>query len=290
MRSMLQGFAMLSVAIAAALGTAQAKLTQEQSRVPVTVVPESSPYQRELSLVTYVDDETPVPRPIAVIAHGRAGTDADRQSTASSAIEPQVQWLAKLGFLVAFPTRIGYGATGGEDFEETGPCSAKNYAPGFNAGTQAISQVVAALRQRSDVIKDRVLLVGYSYGGGLALGASAAKDSGVSAVVVFAPGAGRNPMQPGVPCMPERVQEHFSAYGTAVRSPVLWINAENDKFFGPAQSRAWFEAFKKSGAAAEQVVVPPHGEEGHYFFLKGQAQWEPIVLRFLKQQNLVAER
>ncbi|MGE5095877.1 MAG: dienelactone hydrolase family protein [Betaproteobacteria bacterium] len=286
MTSRIHPFGVASMIAAACFGLAQAKVIREESRVPVSIATESSQYQRDVSLVTYVDDETATPRPIAVVVHGRAGTAADRERTASSAIESQVRWLAKLGFLVAFPARIGYGSTGGEDFEESGPCSDKKYAPGFRAATQQIAQVISHLRQGPDVMKDRVLLVGYSYGGAVALGTSALRDAGIAAVVAFAPGAGVNPMQPGVACMAGRMEELFTEYGAAARSPVLWINAENDTFFGPAQSLSWYTAFTKNGAKAEQVVMPPQGEQGHYFFLRGQATWEPIVLRFLQQQKL----
>ncbi len=41
---------------------------------------------------------------------------------------------------------------------------------------------------------------------------------------------------------------------------MLWIYAENDKFFNPALAKQFQDAFSKNGGDAELVMAPAFGE------------------------------
>ena len=64
---------------------------------------------------------------------------------------------------------------------------------------------------------------------------------------------------------------------------MLWIYIENDTFFGPALSKRMHEAFTGAGGKAEYHLVPPFGNDGHFFIDSPHAIpiWSPLVTKFL---------
>ena len=57
-------------------------------------------------------------------------------------------------------------------------------------------------------------------------------------------------------------------FGQQSRLPTLWVYAENDKYFGPALAKRMHSAFVSAGGAAELVIAPPFGKDGHSLLLK----------------------
>ena len=74
-------------------------------------------------------------------------------------------------------------------------------------------------------------------------------------------------------------------FGRTSRVPMLWIYIENDTFFGPALSKRMHEAFTSAGGKAQYHLVPPFGDEGHFFVGSPDAIpiWSPLVSRFLDE-------
>jgi hypothetical protein len=67
---------------------------------------------------------------------------------------------------------------------------------------------------------------------------------------------------------------------------MLWIYAENDKFFRPDLARRMHGAFTGAGGRAQLIDAPAFGDDGHTLFSRGIALWTPMVDRFLREQNL----
>jgi hypothetical protein len=65
--------------------------------------------------------------------------------------------------------------------------------------------------------------------------------------------------------------------------PELWIYSSNDRYFGPELARRMHRAFVQSGGAAELVVAPPTGLDGHGYFARAMDDWRPRVERFLER-------
>jgi len=188
-----------------------------------------------------------------------------------------------MGFIIAVPTRIGYGATEGEDIEYSGPCNNRNYPPGYAAAADQLQAALALLRQRPDVSQERGVVIGQSYGGATAIALAARNLRGVQAAVNFAGGGGGDPVgSPQQPCATVRIKRLFAGYGSTARTPTLWIYTENDMYFGPKYPREWFDAFKEAGGAGEYVLYPPHGNDGHLLFSASPDTWKPKVLEFLR--------
>jgi len=155
-------------------GAVQARVLEEQIDLPVTV---SNAYgkriEQTIRVTVFSDEANPRPAPVLVLNHGRAADSQDRAKLGRARYSDASKFLVQRGFIVAVPTRIGYGITGGEDVEDAGYCNKKNYPPGYAAAAAQTLAVLQAVRQRPDAAKDRAVIMGQSYGG-----ATAVADSG----------------------------------------------------------------------------------------------------------------
>lgn len=66
---------------------------------------------------------------------------------------------------------------------------------------------------------------------------------------------------------------------------MLWIYAENDKWFPPYMAARFDEAFKKGGGDDQFIMMPADGEDGHHLF-SHPAKWSPAVEDFLRKDSL----
>ena len=263
---------------------AQARLIEEVIKVPVKV---SNGYgkavEQDAVVTLFYDDTAPQPYPVAVINHGRAAKPEQRTAMGRAKYSVNSRWLTQLGFLVVVPTRVGYGETGGEDVEDTGTCSQKNYPPGYEAAAVQTLQVLQAVRQRPGVAPDRAVLMGQSFGGTTAVTLAAKNLPGVQATLNFAGGGGGNPeTQPKEPCAPHRLKAMFADYGQTARTPMLWVYTENDQWMGAKYPREWFDAYQDKGGTGEFVLYPPNGKDGHGLFSQEPEIWHARVLAFLQ--------
>jgi len=276
------------LALAAALPvTASAALVEQQFDLPVHVTNAwGKAVEQPIRVTLFLDDATPAPRPILLLNHGRAAEAAARASMGRARFAEASRWFAERGFLVAVPTRIGYGISGGEDVEDSGNCNNRNYPPAYRAAADQSLQLLDALRSREDTLKDRTVVLGQSFGGATAVALAALAPPGVVASINFAGGGGGDPKaHPEQPCGPALLKRLFAGYGQTARMPMLWVYAENDRYFGPKLPREWVQAFHEAGGQAEFRQFPPHGEDGHQLFARFPQAWEPVVADFLRRQG-----
>lgn len=264
-------------------GAATAALHEEQLDVPVQV---KNAYGKDVAqaikVTLFFDDTQQRPMPVLVLNHGRAVDAKGRAELGRARFGVASKYFAARGFLVAVPTRVGYGVSGGEDVEDTGACDRKNYPPGYTAAAAQTLAVLDAVRRRPDAAADRAVIVGQSYGGATAVAVAALNPPGVLASINFAGGGGGNPVtRPAQPCEPQKLTQMFRGYGETARIPMLWIYTENDLFFGARWPREWFEAYVGAGGKAEFVQFPPHGDNGHLLFSRFPEVWQPKVDEFL---------
>jgi dienelactone hydrolase len=274
-------------------GAAQARPREEPLELPVQVTDAYGKQIRQaIKVLVFFDDANPVPAPVLVLNHGRAGDPQDRMALGRARYPEATRFFVQRGFIVAVPTRIGYGATGGEDVEDTGACNHKNYPPAYLAAAHQTLAVLEAVRRRPDAAKDRAIVMGQSFGGAAALTVAALNPPGVQAAINFAGGGGGNPTgRPQRPCSPAALERMFRSYGQAARIPTLWVYTENDMYFGPTYPREWHQAYTAAGGKAKLVQFPPQGEDGHRLFSRYPQLWQPAVAEFLDDNGFrVAEK
>ena len=275
------------VALVVAAAAAQARLVEEIVSLPVEVRDMyGRAHQHAIVVTIFREDTMPKPYPVAIIGHGRAGTAQERVDLKRARYSATSRWLTQLGFIVAVPTRIGYGETGGPDIENSGDCNKRNYPPGYLAAADQTEAVIAMLRTRPDVARDRGVVIGQSYGGATAIAIASRNSNGIQATVNFAGGGGGDPVnQPQRPCSPVQLKRMFADFGKTARLPTLWIYSENDMYFGPVLSREWFDAFRAAGGQGEFFLLPANGADGHKAFSDFPDLWRGKLQEFLQAQG-----
>jgi dienelactone hydrolase len=283
-------FESLAAALLLALvasGTSVGQGRTEEIRLDALKIPAAisgSTYQLE-AIVLRPDDR--LPHPLAVLNHG-----SPRSADARPTMSPYGMWAQAVAFArrgwaaVAFMRR-GYGRSEGGWVESYGPCANPDYATAGRTAASDIAAVAKFMATQSYVAKGKWISVGVSAGAfaTVALTADAPRD--LAAAISFAPGRGSS--GPDTVCGEKQLVSAFAQYGRTSRTPLLWVSAENDHFFGPTLVARLTDAFSKAGGNVTLVKTPPFGSDGHQLFevATGIPIWSPIVDRFLASNNLV---
>jgi dienelactone hydrolase len=234
-------------------------------------------------VVTQFKPDGAGPFPIAIINHGRSGTN--RASPPRFRYTQQARFFIERGFAVFVPTRLGYGDAGVDpDPEDSGRCSQKFYAPMAEAASTEVLAVLEYAKQQAYADPARVLIVGQSVGGYTTTAVAAKNPAGLVGAINFSGGSGGDPVEhPGIPCQGFRLEDMYARFGATSKVPMLWIYTENDLFFNPTYSQAWHAAFTKAGGQADFRLLPPYAKNGHMLFVSGIDIWGPIVAQFLEK-------
>lgn len=222
---------------------------------------------------------------LVILSHGAPRKAEDRPNITPKNSYAIALEFARRGFAVATVVRRGYGSTGGELVEATGPCNNPDYVRSGRAGATDIRAAIAALSKRADVDATRIIAVGQSAGGLATVALTAAPPPGLVAAINFA--GGRGSRADFDVCTEERLVDAFRTFGKTSRVPMLWVYTANDHFFEPRLAEKFYDAFTAGGGKAEYIRAPAFGKDGHTLFSSvGIAQWTPLVERFLKANYL----
>lgn len=257
-------------------------------RVPMTV---KDAFNKEITgdlLVTTFRPQGAGPFPLVVMNHGRSTKTRTHESR--QRFEPIARFFVRKGFAVAVPQRLGYGASAAAgDPEDQMSCSQPRYQPAGEAAAAQVLAVVAQMRTQPDIDPTRLVIMGQSLGGFTTVAAAATRPSGLIAAINVAGGHGGNPDErPGNPCQAFLLENTFGVWGKTATAPMLWLYAENDKYFSAKNSRSWFDAFIKAGGKAEYKLMPAFGEDGHQLLGRGGDLWHPVVDEFLAKHGFIA--
>lgn len=227
------------------------------------------------------------PFPLALLNHGRGSRDQRRQQ-GRARFEALARYLVNKGFVVALPTRIGYGATFGDfDPEAVGPCRDPRFEVLADASADQALQVVEHLRARPGIDTSRWLVLGQSVGGVAALAVAARQPAGLVAAINFSGGAGGNPdRSPGLPCAPDRLTALWSARAGDATVPTLWLYWRNDRYWGEEVPRQWARAWRDGGGRVELHQLPDAGQDGHGGLSGDMDHWVPLVEPWLNALGL----
>ena len=263
------------------------KLIQEDVRIPTRGGYDVA--------ATILRPEGKGPFGVVVLNHGVPGSAEERQSESAAAdFNASAPVFARRGYVVVMPLRRGFGATGGPFAEDAGPCRRPDYMRAENAAADDVMAAYEYARRLPYVDPNRMILAGQSAGGIVSMFTAGMRHpEGLVAVLGFAAGRGGNPdLRPGVPCAVESVAKVLDTIGKSVKVPVLLHYAQNDRYFGPATSKLWYERFTAAGAKAEYVMQPAFGKDGHYLFaeLVGVRYWLPAVEKFFGEYHIPFER
>ncbi len=277
---------MKRVALVAVLLLPVAAAAKTVSHVVDVTVTVKNIYGREFTQpikVTIWRDDRRARAPLLILNHGRSGNPEAQKALGRAAYTENSRYFVSKGFVVAVPTRVGYGVSGGEDVEYSGTCSQKNYPPVYEAAAQQTLRVLEYVGKLPYVDASRWLAVGQSFGGTTAITLAAKNVEGLAGAVNFAGGGGGEPQRrAGEPCRPDLMRDLFASYATA-KLPTLWLYSENDQYMGKRYPREWFDAYVARGGRGRFVQLPPHGEDGHGSFTRNPGAWRPAFDEFLRE-------
>jgi dienelactone hydrolase len=236
------------------------------------------------AIVLRPDDRSP--HPLAVLNHGSPRSGDDRPTMSPYGMWAQATAFARRGWVAVAFMRRGYGRSESEWVENYGSCAHPDYVTAGRASASDIAAVAKFMATQPYVAKGKWISVGVSAGGfaTVALTADAPRD--LAAAISFAPGRGSS--GPDTVCGEKQLVSAFAQYGKTSRTPLLWVSAENDHFFGPRLVGQLTSAFSSAGGNVTLVKTPPFGSDGHQLFevAGGIAIWAPIVDRFLASNHL----
>ncbi len=270
-----------------AIARLSSELNESVASINVTV---NDMYGRQITgkvVITQFKPDGNGPFPILILNHGRSATN--RAEPPRFRYTQQVRYFVQRGFAVFEPTRIGYGEMGTyPDPEESGGCNRKVYAPMAEAASTEILAVLDYAKQQQFVDPNRLVIVGQSVGGYSTVATTAKNPPGLIAAINFAGGSGGDPAShPGEPCEGYKLEKMYATFGETAKAPMLWIYTENDQYFSPRFSQAWYTAFVKAGGKATFKLMPSFGKDGHSLFSSGIKIWEPLVSEFLDANGLL---
>jgi pimeloyl-ACP methyl ester carboxylesterase len=211
-------------AVAGATVTQLPGLVREPLRLAVTL-PDGTDAELE-ALLTRPDK--PGRFPLAMINHG-VSRDANAivRGAPETYSSPAIVF-AQHGYAAVVVNRRGFGLSSGTVDVPDGPCSDRDYGKAGDAQAIDVLAALARLRQEPWVEPERVVLVGHSLGGFAALAAAARAPVGVVGIIDFAGGLGSS--RADFVCQPERLVATMRELGSKVRTPSLWIFAQNDHY------------------------------------------------------------
>ncbi len=228
----------------------------------------------------------PGKHPLAVLTHGTAATAEARAQVTPWGLLPQAIWFARRGYVVIVVARRGYGRSGG--VQDVGGCG-RSFGSFEDSGNAAADDLRAAMKYAEslpEVDTSSIISAGVSTGGFTQVALTAQAPPGLKAAISFAGGRGGDGT--GNNCDLSGLVSAFHSFGKKSRTPMLWIYAENDKWFPPKYAVQFDKAFKSGGGQNEFVMAPPDGVDGHGLFGHVSA-WSPTVEAFLKEKNLLPE-
>ncbi|HEY2842765.1 MAG TPA: hypothetical protein VGJ09_03910 [Bryobacteraceae bacterium] len=239
----------------------------------------------------------PGPFPLAVMNHGVSLDAHERSFFPQVEFRDAAMWYARRGYMVVAPTGPGYGATGLDVperglfsvfYSKIGNCDHPNFHDAGMAAALLDKWIIDYMTEQKYAKPDSTIVIGQSAGGWGAIALSSQNLPSVKALIVFAGGrGGRVGGKPNNNCAPDKLVEATADFGRSARVPMLWIYIENDTFFGPGISKRMHAAYTGAGGDAEYHLMPPFGNEGHFFIDSPEAipLWSPLVSQFLDKHR-----
>jgi dienelactone hydrolase len=234
------------------------------------------------ALLVYAD--LPGKHPLVVMTHGSSRKMEEHAQVTPWQELPQAVWFARRGWIALVVVRRGYGASGGEpDSRHGGQCPHTDYQEAGEYSAEDLRAAIDYARDLPQVDATHIVAVGISTGGFATVALSAKAPPGLVAGINFA--GGRGSKADHDVCNPGDLVHAYRNFGKHSRTPMLWIYAQNDKYFWPELAQSFEEAFRSQGGQDQFVLAPPIGDDGHSLF-RHVAAWSATVDDFLKAQNL----
>ena len=250
-------------------------------RIPMK---EQGPGGKGLTLeATLYRPEAAGPHPVLLFNHGSTGGGTVAPSMTMRPSR-QAQFFVERGFAVLAPMRRGRGASDGAHEEYEGTCAPDVLGAGFARAIEDVDAAMAYLRSQPWGDPTRVVVAGQSRGGILSVAYAAERSGTVRGVINFAGGWTSQRCDEGGPGFNHAT---FASAGGRTGIPMLWLYAEEDRYYSAASIRRYHEAFTQTGGVATFHLFPAIGGDGHRLVDRIEI-WKAAADDFLRRLNLVS--
>ena len=248
-------------------------------RIPMT---ESGPDGKRLTLeATLYRPAGDGPHAAVLFNHGSTGGGMVAPSVTMRPSR-QAQFFVERGVVVLAPMRRGRGGSGGTHSEYEGTCDADVLGAGLARAIEDVDAAMVYLRAQPWTDPDRILVSGQSRGGILSVAYAAERPGTVRGVINFAGGWTSQRCDEGGRGFN---QATFASAGGRTRIPMLWLYAEEDRYYSAEWIRRYHEAFAQAGGVATLRVFPAFGADGHRLVDRVEI-WNVAADDFLRRLNL----
>ena len=190
------------------------------------------------------------------MTHGSSRKPEEHAEVTPWAFLPQAQWFARRGWVVLFVVRRGYGHSGGEqDGRHAGHCPTTDYQSAAEYAAKDLRVAMDFARTLPNVDPERAIAVGVSTGGLASVALTAQAPPQLVAAINFA--GGRGSQADHDVCNPDDLVRTYKNFGKQSRVPMLWLYAQNDKFFWPELAQKFDTAFRSQGGNDQFVLALP---------------------------------
>jgi dienelactone hydrolase len=269
------------------LSSAQAGVDAADENI---AVPYTDKYNDQEVLRGHICRPAGVQKPqLVVLNHGSPPNAADRVHMEPIPCHNEaVGWFLQRHYAVVIVLRTGYGATGGLWTEGNPHCNdADYYSDGMDTARE-IDAIVNYAVTLPDVDPQGVIVVGHSAGGWGTVAYDSMPHPHVTAFINMAGGRGGHYHNAAFSnCHPERLVQAMTRFGETATTPMLWVYAANDSFFGPDLASQMLANFKAAGGKADMFSAGACGTDGHHLFMGsgGSAIWRPQMDAYLASQH-----
>jgi dienelactone hydrolase len=224
------------------------------------------------------------PHPVLLFNHGSTGGGTVALSVT---LRPsrQAQFFVERGFAVLAPMRRGRGTSDGAHAEHEGTCARDILGAGLARAIEDVDAAMAYLRAQPWADAERVLVAGQSRGGILSVAYAAERPKTVRGVINFAGGWTSQRCDDGSGGFNRAT---FASVGRRTRIPMLWLYAEEDRYYSAAWVRRYYEAFAQAGGIATFHLLPGFGADGHRLVDRVDL-WRAQAADFLRRLNLSSQ-
>ena len=237
------------------------------------------------------------PFPLVIMNHGVSLNASDRSFFPLVEFRDAAKWFARRGYLVVAPVGTGYGAAAidipergiyGPFFSKVGKCTNPNFRdPGLAVATgRSLDHRLHGSREAHRAE-------------GRHRGRPVRRRLGVDRPVEREPTAGEGhhhlcggPRRAGRRQAEQQLRARQAGRGDRGFRPHLAgadaVDLHRERHvFRPRLSKRMHEAFTAAGGRAEYHLMPPFGDEGHFFIGSPDAIpiWSPLVAKFLDAQK-----
>jgi dienelactone hydrolase len=261
------------------------EIIQQSIRVPID---DASGQHRLMN--GYICRPSGIEKPkLVVINHGSSTIASDRPWTPlASCYNDAVRWFMDRHYAVIQVWRLGYGPTGGAWTEGFAHCTAAGY---YSAGVETARQIDAVVNYATslpDVDPNGLVVVGHSGGGWGAIAYDSLPHAHVAAFINMAGGRGGHYRgKADNNCGADQLVAAARLFAKTSSTPMLWIYADNDSYFGPRLAKQMAAAYVAAGGKLEIDQPASHELDGHSLFFENQGSqiWGPFVQKYLDKTN-----